>query len=113
MKKKEGNLLDLIPERNCQWGTSENGKIYLQVPRFRNRFMKSIALRLGKSEFVKIHYDELGSKTWQLIDGKNSVERIGELLEKEMGSAAQPVYQRLTEFLLILSRNKFIQFKNY
>ena len=113
MKKKEGNLLDLIPERSCEWGTADNGKVYLQVPRFKNRLMRQIAKRLGKSELVKIHYDELGSKTWELIDGNSSVEEIGKQLEKEMGEKAQPVFNRLTQFISILFRNKFISFKNF
>lgn len=113
MKKEEKNLLELIPEKNCRWEKNQEGKIFLLVPRFKNRFFKNIALRLGRSEWVKIFFDEIGSKSWDLIDGKRSVEQIGKLLEKEMGDRVKPVYQRLTEFVVILSRNKFIVFKNY
>jgi len=113
LKKREGNLLNLIPERNCRWEKNQEGKSYLLVPRFKNRFFKQIALRLGRSEWVKIFFDEIGTRSWDLVDGKRSVEQIGELLEKEMGEKVKPVYQRLSEFMVILSRNKFIIFKNY
>lgn len=113
MKNKKGNLLELIPERNCRWEKTQEGKIHLLVPRFKNPFFKKIALKLGKSEWVKISFDEIGSRSWDLMDGKKNVSQIGELLEKEMGEKVKPVYQRLTEFVVILSRNKFIIFKNY
>ena len=113
MKKKDDNFLDLIPEKNCRWEQAESGKIFLLVPRFKNQWLKKIARKLGKSELVKVHFDEIGSNTWRLIDGASTVEQIGQQLEKEMQDKVQPVYQRLSEFLSILSRNKFIYFKNF
>lgn len=77
--------------------------------------MKKIALGMGKSEFVKVFLDNTGSNVWGLIDGKTTVEKIGKLMEKEAGQeeTLEKLYDRLTEFLTILSRNKFISFKNY
>ncbi len=112
MNKKEDNFLDLIPERDCNWGTADDGRIYLQVPRFRNRWMKKISRRLGKSEVVKVYFDEIGSRAWSLIDGTSSIAQIGEKMEEEMKEKVEPVYQRLSEFFSILARNKFIRFKN-
>jgi hypothetical protein len=111
--EKKDNFLDLIPVRNCKWETTEEGKTFLVVPRFKNRWMKKIALRLGKSEFVKVFFDDNGDRVWGLIDGSKSVEEIGKLMEKEKGKDETPqqVYDRLTEFLSILARNKFIRFK--
>lgn len=113
MEKKEGNFLNLIPEINCQWARDPEGKVYLLVPRFTNPWMKKIALKLGKTERVKIFLDEIGTRSWKLIDGRRTVRDIGRLLEKDMGETVKPVYERLTEFMSILFRNKFILFKNY
>lgn len=115
---KKGNFLDLVPERNCQWDKTGDGRVYLLVPRFKNRWMKKIALKLGKSETVKIHFDDRGTAAWELIDGSHTVEQIGQLIwEKNPNDDKEEtmdrVYARLTEFLTILSRNRFIQFKNY
>jgi hypothetical protein len=114
---KKGNFLDLVPERNCQWNKTGDGRVYLFVPRFKNRWMKKIALKFGKSEFVKIHFDDRGSAVWELIDGSHTVEQIGKLMEKEKAKETDEtmdrVFGRLTEFLTILSRNRFIRFKNY
>ena len=113
MKKKEENLLDLIPEKNCQWEKDREGKTFLLVHRFKNPWFRKIALRLGKSEKLKIFFDEIGGKSWELINGKRSVQEIGQLLEKEMGESVKPVYERLTQFITILFKNKLIIFKNY
>ena len=114
MKKKNdsGNLLDMIPETQCKWMHDKNkGIVSLVVPRFKNRFMKKIALKLGKSEEVKIHLDKKGSHTWKLIDGNSTVEAIGDKLEREENETVEQFYQRLCEFLLILAKNRFIRFK--
>lgn len=110
---KKVNLLDLIPERNCQWEKTGDGRTDLLVPRFKNRLMKKIALKLGKSEFITVHLDALGSKVWDRIDGSHTVEQIGKLMEKENDEFTHQVYERLTQFLSALSRHKFIHFKNY
>ena len=113
LRTRLARMLELIPEKNCRWEKNPEGKVCLLVPRFKNRVFKKIALQLGRSEWVKISFDEIGSKSWDLMDGRRNVEQIGELLEKELGEQVKPVYQRLTEFVVILSRNKFIIFKNY
>ncbi len=114
---KKGNFLDLVPDRNCQWDKTGDGRVYLLVPRFKNKWMKKIGLKLGKSETVKIHFDHRGTAVWELIDGIHTVEQIGKRMEKEKTNGTDEtmdqVYGRLTEFLTILARNRFIRFKNY
>jgi hypothetical protein len=41
------------------------------------------------------------------------VTEIGLILEKELGEKVKPVYERLAEFIVILSRNRFVLFKNH
>ena len=109
-KDKNVNFLDLIPQRNCRCEKTGDGRIDLLVPRFKNRFMKKIALKLGRSEFITIHLDALGSKVWDRIDGSHTVEQIGKLMEKENEEFLQ-LYERLTHFLSSLSRHRFIHFR--
>ncbi|MFO7890307.1 MAG: hypothetical protein R6V04_08200 [bacterium] len=110
-KNKSDNLLDMTPEICCKWVHDNKGTVSLIVPRFKNRLMKKIAAKLGKSEEVKIHLDEKGSNTLKLIDGTSTVEAIGEELVKDENETVEQFYQRLCEFLLILAKNRFIQFK--
>jgi hypothetical protein len=111
VNKNEDNILNYIPEINCRWDKNKDGKIHLLVPRFKNPWMKRIALRLGRSEWVKIFLDEIGSCSWSLIDGRRNVEEIGVELKQKMGDSVEPVYQRLTEFIVILAKNKFVLLK--
>jgi hypothetical protein len=112
LAKQETNLLDLIPETNCRWDRADDGRIYLLVPRFKNKIMRHIGLRLGRSEWVKIFLDEIGTRSWDLIDGSRTVAEIGETLEREMGEKVNPVYERLAEFMVILHRNRFVILRN-
>jgi hypothetical protein len=109
--EKKDNFLDLVPERNCKWETTEDGKTCFVVPRFKNQWMKRIALKMGKTEFVRVYLDARGAAVWNLIDGKKNVERIGKLIERETDETDDQVYDRLTEYLSILARNKFILLK--
>lgn len=110
--KETSNFLDLIPVKNCRWETGMDGNVILIVPRLKNRWLRALAVKLGKSEYIKVHYDLVGSKTWHLIDGYRSVAQIGDQLEKELGEKVQPKYERLSEFIVVLFKNKFITFKN-
>jgi len=129
--KKKGNFLDLVPERSCRWEPVEKegtGGVDLLVPRFKNKWMKKFAQKLGKSELVKVHLDDMGVKVWNLMDGANTVGQIGDLIVSEEDNTVDnangntngntndepmnPNYSRLTQYLTILERNKFITFKN-
>ena len=112
-KKEKVNFLDLIPERNCKWEENRDGKIDLLIPRFKNQFMKRLALKLGRSEFITIHLDALGSEVWDRIDGSHTVGQIGKLVEKKDEGFSHQLYERLTQFLASLSKHQFIRFKDY
>ena len=49
--------------------------------------------------YKKIKLDEYGSFIFLQIDGKKTVEEIGENLESEYGDATHPLYERLTMYL--------------
>lgn len=108
---KDGNALDLLPRRCCEWKKESDGHICLQVPRFRNAWIRRLAMRLGKSENVNTHLDETGTRVWELIDGERRIEEIGREMEEKDGESVQQKYERLTTFMMILEKNSFIQFQ--
>lgn len=59
----------------------------------------------------KLHLDDYGSAVWKLCDGKTTVREIADVLSEQFGDAVDPLYPRLAEFLRILERNEFIDFK--
>lgn len=117
MKKneKENNFLEFIPKKKCEWERLEGGKIELSIPRFKVQWLKRWAMRMGRSEYIKVSLDELGSNVWESIDGTRTVGQIAELLVAENKSSGnepmiQP-YERVSFFLSNLLRHKLIEVK--
>jgi len=109
MSNKDENMLDLIPSVICQFEESGKGIISLVLPRFKIKWIRKMSAKLGRSEFVKIHLDERGSQTWQLIDGKRTVQEIGSHLEKDGEESDQQFYERLSLFIGTLKRNGWLR----
>lgn len=103
------NLLDHVPCHavDLEWQTEENGTVTLLV---KNKgLFNRIAQKLFKKPPISyVHLDEMGSVVWPLIDGKSTVFAIGEQLKAQLGEAAEPLYERLAQFLNILKSYDFI-----
>jgi hypothetical protein len=106
--KNNVNFLDLVPGQKCKWDKSEDGKIFLLVPRFKNRWLKKFALNMGKSEFVRLYLDNNGARVWELIDGKKTVGTICDLLQGQPGEKLEHAEQRVCFFMGMLKKNDFI-----
>jgi len=110
-KKKKLNYLEMTPFAIYSHEFNSKGNIDVLVPRFTDKvFGKLLQPRL-KNKYIKANLDEFGSATWLLINGNNSVTRIGELLTEKFGEQIQPVYDRLILFLTQLYNAGFISFK--
>ena len=60
----------------------------------------NVVFKISNSiDYKKIKLDEYGSFIFLQIDGKKTVEEIGENLESEYGDATHPLYERLTMYL--------------
>ncbi|MFH1941328.1 MAG: PqqD family protein [bacterium] len=110
-KRKDLNLLDLIPVQRVDWEKKEDGTVYLKKPKAQNRFMKHFIQKMGKSPDYKIHLDDFGSYVWQKCDGAHRVDQIGECLKREFGEKVEPVVERLASFVKILAYQKCIGYK--
>lgn len=111
MKKKK-NYLDFIPEHHpdLQWRFKEHGRVELIVP---NKGISNHIAQLlfGKPKTSYIKLDEYGSFLWQQIDGKRDVYALSELMRKHFGDKAEPVIERLVQFMRTLQINHYIQYK--
>lgn len=81
----------------------------LLMPRYPTVAGKIFGKLLSRSKHIKVKLDDIGSTTWNLIDGKKTVNEIGEELKKVFGKESEPLYPRLVEFMNIMLRNKFIK----
>jgi len=110
-KRKQENLLDLIPFPCVDWDRHEDGHVVIRQPKSKNRWVLGLVRKLGRSPDTCIHLDEFGSSVWTYIDGKRRVEEIAVCLRKDFGDAVEPVYERLGAFFKILAYQEYIRYR--
>ena len=105
------NLLELAPLREVQWVQEEDGLVVLVRERPKIRGPKSFGRWVSYMMAPpRIRLDELGSFTWQALDGGTTVGEIAHRVRERFGEAAEPVEQRLGQFVLILKRERFVSY---
>jgi hypothetical protein len=110
--KINANYLEKIPVKNPKigWNADENGIITLEIENTGvvNRIFQKL---LKKPKITYIHLDENGSFVWNLIDGETTIMAMGEPVKEHFGDKAEPLYERLAQFVRILDSYGFITFK--
>lgn len=113
MSKKDtvpGNYLDYIPEPDdtCRFKISEEGRVTIFVE---NRgVFHWIAQRLfHRPRISQIHLDEMGNFIWPLMDGKRTIQDIALLVKEEFGEKAEPLYNRLVQYMRNLESYGFVK----
>lgn len=114
MKKNKipENYLEKIPIKSdaIGWSKDENGAVTLEIEN-KGAFNR-IAQKLFKKPKVSyIHLDENGSFVWLAIDGEKNILKIGEAVKAHFGDAAEPLYERLAQFVKTLEAYRFITIK--
>lgn len=94
------------------WETDEDGLVTLLKPKFRNKLLIRHLLPRMRNPHFKIKLDDIGSFFWTNCDGRRAVREIGELHKQKFGERVEPLYERISQFLQTLQRNRFITFKN-
>ena len=111
--KNSKNFLDLVLEKNDDFRTetSESGEvtIFVENKGFFNFVMQKL---LNKPRFSQVHLEEFGSFVWPLLDGKNTVEQIGQKVKERFEEKAEPLYPRLTVYLKTLMNYNFVRVTN-
>ena len=110
-KLKGKNLLNFVPIRKYKWSRQEKNKELVRIlkPRFDSKLGKRFGNKFNIKETYNINLDEYGTAVWRLIDGKQTVHEIGEMLKTEFGDSVEPLYPRLAAFLRILEANSAIE----
>ena len=110
MKKNvKENFLKKIPvhKEGLAWSQDENALVTLKMQNrgIANR-LAQILLKKPKVSFI--HLDEFGSFVWTSIDGKRDIIAIGELVRERFGDKAEPLYERLSQYIKTLQTNGFV-----
>lgn len=112
-KNAKDNFLDYVPKHNdlFPFEKKKNGRIEVCVKN-RGLFCRVTQLLLKKPKYSYIELDEFGSFVWEQIDGVRNVFEIGKLVKEHFGERAEPLYERLSQFIQILRRNSFVVYMN-
>lgn len=112
-KKSSENYLDYIPVHNDEYKSemSEDGSITIFVEN-KGVFNRAAQLLLKKPKVSQIHLDEMGNFIWPLIDGKRNIYDISVLVKEHFGDKAEPLYNRLVQYMKIMESYGFIKFSN-
>ena len=109
------NMLGMIPSRTCRWHISKKTNRCVirkkRYPRGSNLYQRFFMRLLKRDVFFRIYLDEYGSNIFRLIDGERDVEGIGLLVKKKFGKAVEPLYPRISAFLINMESNGLIRFK--
>ena len=95
--------------KNISW-TNEQGKVTLQIEN-KGIFNFLAQKLLKKPKISYIHLDDFGSFVWTKIDGETDIVAIGKEVEAKFGEKANPLYERLSQYLKTLKSYGFIDFK--
>jgi hypothetical protein len=112
MAKKNDNFLDRIPvvSPKIRVTTDEEGKVVLEKDNkgLMNRFAQLV---FGKPKVSYIHLDDMGSFILPLLDGETDVHALGEKVREQFGEKAEPLYERLCQYLSTLHSYSLVDWK--
>ena len=109
--EKRKNYLDFVPVLNPQTSWDEKDGI-VTVHMVHKGIHHVIAQKLFRSPRVShIALDAFGSFVWKKIDGVRTVGDIADEMKARFGDQAEPVYNRLVQYMKILQNNRFVQFQ--
>jgi hypothetical protein len=104
----------MIPLRQMEFETREDGKVDILMPRFRHPIWKRALQPHWKQEFIRIHLDEMGSAIWLQVDG---IINVNELCCRVQATYPEKLYppeeteKRVTQFLSLLYQQRYITFR--
>ncbi|MFT3985410.1 MAG: PqqD family protein [Lachnospiraceae bacterium] len=108
--KKSKNYLDFVPVLNPR-NTWEEKKEIVTVHMVHRGLHHTLAQKLFRAPRVShIALDAFGSFLWTKIDGVRSVGDLAYELKEKFGDEAEPLYDRLIQYMKILQNNHFIMF---
>lgn len=112
-KAKKDNFLDYVPKHNELFPFEKNKDGIIEIKMKNRGLIKKITqLILKKPKYTYVKLEGMGSFIWEQIDGKRTVYEIGQLLKEKYGDDAEPLYDRLCQYIKSLRTNQFILYAN-
>ena len=113
MPKNKENYLDYIPKHNSLYPFVQNNEGHIEIAiQNKGLFNRIAQIFFKRPKRSNIELDDFGSFIWECIDGKSTVYEIGIHVKEKFGEQAEPLYQRLSQFIQTLHNNEFIVYLN-
>lgn len=107
-KNESNNYLDNVPRRTISHEDGENDCLVLLRPKFMKGLLAKYLQPHIKHPYYRVRLDEIGSSTWQAIDGERTVGEIADLLYESFGERVEPRYERCSRFIHSLHQGKMV-----
>lgn len=107
-KQNSENFLEKKPERAQVKWNNKGGVVTLEIEN-KGLFNKIAQKLFKKPKISYIHLDEMGSFIWPLLDGDKTIIEIGEYVKEQFGEKANPLYERLSEYVRRLASYGFVK----
>jgi len=102
-------MLGYKPKRaDFEWETSADGQVHIKVPKFTSTVGISFCKLIKKENSFTANLDGLGSLVWKHCDGKNTVQDILDILNKEFPKQKN-IDQRLFLFIQQMTGLRYIE----
>lgn len=110
-KRPPENFLEKIPSRNqnIAWVVEDEIVTLEILNKGATNRLAQLIWHTPKKSFVNL--DIIGSYIWPRIDGEKNIYELGQIVEKKFGSAASPLYERLTKHFRVLESYGWVEFK--
>ena len=102
------NYLDLVPRRLVGHETDADERAVLLRPKFVSGLWAKLLQPRMPRPFFKVRLDEIGTATWEAIDGARTVGEIADLLGERFGGRVDPKIERCARFIRSLERGAMV-----
>lgn len=107
--KMSANYLDYIPVINDKHNAEIDGEGNVTVIMENKGFFNWVAQKfLKKPRYSNIHLEKMGSFIWRHIDGNNTIYDIAGYVGERFGEEAEPLYNRLVQYIRNLESYGFV-----
>ena len=103
------NLLETRLTRRFQWEADSDGRAVVLVPKFRQTLLARWLLPFLARPNFRVRLDEFGTFVWRRCDGATPVSQIADEISAAFGERAEPLYERLGQFVRRLERDGLVE----
>lgn len=102
--------LDRIPHKNVDYEYDEDNKNYIILMPHKGFNHKIAQKFFNRPKITRVKVKGMGNTVWESINGENTIREIGQILKDNYGYEAEPLYERLIQYLNSLDKNDFIKY---